>query len=133
MSSIKKIKTFFSDPRGEIIDILTNEPKDHCAIVTFTKDAIRGNHFHKKSIQSAYVLEGSFEVYDAIIDSDSKYESSKVKNFKINKGNYITHEEYEAHTYKCISLTGCLLVFTKGVRGGEYYEDDTFRLKKKLI
>ena len=43
------------------MDIFTHEPKDHCTIVTFTKNAIRGNHFHKESIQSAYVLEGNFK------------------------------------------------------------------------
>ena len=35
--------------------------------------------------------------------------------------------------YNITSETGSLVVFTKGVRGGKYYEDDTFRLEKKLI
>ena len=70
MSSVKKIKIFSSDDRGEIMDIFTHEPKDHCTIVTFTKNAIRGNHFHKESIQSAYVLEGNFEIHNVMIDND---------------------------------------------------------------
>ena len=37
MSTIKKIKVFTSDDRGEITDIFTHEPKDHCTIVTFKK------------------------------------------------------------------------------------------------
>ena len=48
MSIVKKIKTFSSDERGEIIDIFSKEPKEHCTIVTFNKDAVRGNHYHKK-------------------------------------------------------------------------------------
>ena len=131
MSLVKKIKKNSSDNRGEIIDIFTHEPKDHCTIVTFTKNAIRGNHFHKKSIQSAYVLHGFFEIYSLIIKK--KIDNKNLKLVKVNKGNYITHGKYEAHAYKCTSNTGSLLVFTKGVRGGEYYEDDTFRLKKKLV
>ena len=79
MSSVKKIKTFFSDDRGEIMDIFTHEPKDHCTIVTFTKNAIRGNHFHKESIQSAYVLEGNFKIYNVMINKDLKYSQEKIE------------------------------------------------------
>ena len=133
MSIIKKIKVFSSDDRGEIIDIFTHEPKDHCTIVTFTKDAIRGNHFHKESIQSDYVMEGNFQIYNVMIDKDLKYDSKKVEIIETTKGDYITHEKFEAHSYKCTSDSGSLMVFTKGVRGGKFYEDDTYRIEKKLI
>ena len=133
MSIIKKIKVFSSDDRGEIIDIFTHEPKDHSTIVTCTKDAIRGNHFHKESIQSAYVMEGNFQIYNVMIDKDLKYDSKKIEIIETTKGDYITHEKFEAHSYKCTSDSGSLMVFTKGVRGGKFYEDDTYRIEKKLI
>ena len=133
MSNVKKIEIFTSDDRGEIIDIFTHEPKDHCTIVTFRKNAVRGNHFHKVSVQSAYVLEGNFEIHNVMIDKDLNFDPKKIEIVKTSKGDYITHEKFEAHTYKCISETGSLMVFTKGVRGGKFYEDDTYRLKKKLI
>ena len=59
MSTIKKIKVFTSDDRGEITDIFTHEPKDHCTIVTFKKNAVRGNHFHTKKIERFIILQGS--------------------------------------------------------------------------
>ena len=133
MSIIKKIKVFSSDDRGEIIDIFTHEPKDHCTIVTFTKNAIRGNHFHKESIQSAYVMEGNFQIYNVMVGEDLKYDSKQIEMIETTNGGYITHENFEAHTYKCISDSGSLMVFTKGVRGGKFYEDDTYRIVKKLI
>jgi len=133
MSTIKKIKVFNSDDRGKIIDIFTHEPKDHCTIVTFTKNAVRGNHFHKLSIQSAYVLEGSFEIHNVMINKDLNFDPKKIEIIKISKGDYITHKKFEAHTYKCLSENGSLIVFTKGIRGGKFYEDDTYRLKEKLI
>ena len=133
MSIIKKTKINSSDDRGKIIDIFTHEPKDHCTIVTFIKNAVRGNHFHKESIQSAYVLEGNFKIYNVMINKDLKYNQEKIEEIETSKGDYITHEKFEAHTYKCTSETGSLMVFTKGVRGGKFYEDDTFRLEKKLI
>ena len=133
MSSVKKIKIFSSDNRGEILDIFTHEPKDHCTIVTFTKNAIRGNHFHKESIQSAYVMEGNFQIYNVMVGEDLKYDSKQIEMIETTKGDYITHEKFDAHTYKCISDSGSLMVFTKGVRGGKFYEDDTYRIVKKLI
>jgi len=133
MSIIKKIKVFSSDDRGEIIDIFTHEPKDHCTIVTFTKNAIRGNHFHKESIQSAYVMEGNFQIYNVMIGEDLKYDSKQIEMIETTKVDYITHEKSEAHAYKCTYDKGSLMVFTEGVRGGKFYEDDTYRIEKKLI
>ena len=66
-------------------------------------------------------------------DKPFKYNQETIEEIETSKGDYITHEKFEAHTYKCTSETGSLVVFTKGVRGGKFYEDDTFRLEKKLI
>ena len=132
MSIIKKIDTFSSDDRGEIIDIFSKDPKEHCTIVTFNKNAVRGNHYHKKSVQSAYVLEGDFKIFNVKIDKNSSFDPKNIEEIDVTKGHYITHQEFEAHTYKCVSEKGKLLVFTTGIRGGENYEDDTIRLKNSL-
>ena len=68
-----------------------------------------------------------------MIDDNSHYDQKKIEVIKTTKGDYITHEKFEAHTYKCTSDSGSLMVFTKGVRGGKFYEDDTYRLEKKLV
>tara|TARA_B100001093_G_C26657201_1_gene940156 strand:- start:182 stop:583 length:402 start_codon:yes stop_codon:yes gene_type:complete len=133
MSIIKKIKVFSSDDRGEISDIFSKESKDHCALVTFTKNAIRGNHFHKQSIQSAYVLNGSFKIFNVKLDKNFNYNEKNIEETEVTEGYYISHSEYEAHTYKCLSNSGTLIVFTSGVRGGVDYEKDTFRLKNNLV
>ena len=129
MSIVKKIKTFSSDERGEIIDIFSKEPKEHCTIVTFNKDAVRGNHYHKKSVKSAYVLNGKFKIFSVKVDNNSNFNSSEIEEIDVSEGFYVTHKEFEAHTYKCISQKGRLLVFTSGIRGGEDYENDTTRVK----
>ena len=129
MSIVKKIKTFSSDERGEIIDIFSKEPKEHCTIVTFNKDAVRGNHYHKKSVQSAYVLNGKFKIFSVQVDNNSNFNSSEIEEIDVSEGFYVTHKEFEAHTYKCISQKGRLLVFTSGIRGGEDYENDTTQLR----
>ena len=79
MSIIKKIDTFSSDDRGEIIDIFSKDPKEHCTIVTFNKNAVRGNHYHKKSVQSAYVLEGNFKIFNVKIDKNSSFDPKNVE------------------------------------------------------
>lgn len=133
MSKIEKIKTFFSDSRGRIIDIFSKKNFEHCTIVTFKKNSIRGNHFHKKSIQSAYIINGNFKVLSVKINKKLNYRIADVENTKAKNGDYITHYKFEAHAYKCLSKNGRLIVFTSGVRGGEQYEEDTFKLKRNLI
>jgi dTDP-4-dehydrorhamnose 3,5-epimerase-like enzyme len=132
MPIIRKIKVFFTDYRGEIKDIFTKEKYDHCSTVSFKKNAIRGNHFHKKSIQSSYILKGVFKVTSAKINKKT-LKLNKIITKKINEGTFICHKEYEAHSYRCLSKNGLIIVFTKGVRGGINYEKDTFRLKNKIF
>ena len=66
---IKILKNNFKDKRGEILDIFTKNPKDHCTLVTFNKSAIRGNHFHKKSTQYTYILSGKLTMYEVKVNS----------------------------------------------------------------
>ena len=68
MNKIKLLKENFKDNRGKIIDVFVNSPKEHCLIVTFTKGAVRGNHYHKKSTQFSFVLNGKLDFYFAKID-----------------------------------------------------------------
>ena len=62
-----------------------------------------------------------------------KYNVNSVKTYKIGANYLFAHKPYEAHAYKCISPKGTMIVFTKGIRGGKNYENDTYRLEKKLI
>ena len=132
MTESKYIENVFADERGEIYDIFTREPKDHCSLITFNKDSVRGDHFHKKSIQSAFILDGIFKIYDAKVDVNGKFDKKNIRIYEVKKNCYITHNAYEAHTYTCLSKTGSIIVFTTGIRGGRFYEDDTYRLKKEL-
>ena len=57
----KKLKNNYKDKRGRIVGIFINQPKDHCTLVTFNKRAVRGNHFHKRSTQYAFVISGKLK------------------------------------------------------------------------
>ena len=131
MTKIKLLKQSFEDKRGKIIDVFVNSPKEHCLIVTFTKDAVRGNHFHKKSTQFSFVLSGELDFYFAKVDKKNG-KLKKVKKRTVKKNTFITHEPYEAHAFKS-KKRSVLVAFSCGIRGGIRYEKDTFRLKDKLI
>ena len=131
MTKIKLLKQNFEDKRGKIIDVFVNSPKEHCLIVTFTKGAVRGNHFHKKSTQFSFVLSGKLDFYFAEVDKKNG-KLKKVKKRTVKKNTFITHEPYEAHAFKS-KKRSVLVAFSCGIRGGSRYEKDTFRLKNKLI
>ena len=50
----------------------------------------------------------------------------------LKKGDLVVTDINEAHAIKAV-VNSQFLVFTQGPRGGKEYENDTFRLSKKLI
>ena len=128
-----KLKVFFKDKRGEIIDIFQGIKFEHATIVTFKKGAVRGNHFHKKSIQFSLIIDGKFLTREVKIDTKNNYNKKKIKSYKISSNSLLKHHPFKAHAFKCLSKTGKMIAFTKGIRGGTNYEKDTFRLEKKII
>ena len=121
----KKLKPNFVDQRGEITDILDNEKITSITIITFNKGAVRGNHFHKKTTQWNYVLDGKLNYY---FQSPGK----KICKLILNKGDLAISKINQRHAFKGFQKSR-VLVLTKGPRSGENYESDTYRLKKPLI
>ena len=76
---IKKKKINQRDSRGYILDIFVKEPKDHCTIVTFKKNAVRGNHFHKKVPNILLFLEGKLNMYTSRVNKKSELKNKIVK------------------------------------------------------
>lgn len=109
----------FEDERGTIRDLLT-EPIDSITRISTLKDAIRGNHYHEQTTQWTYVLSGMLLMANA----DDM--------FNIGPGELARHDPGDAHAWRAIVDTECL-VFTRGPRSGEDYESDTIRLDKPLL
>jgi dTDP-4-dehydrorhamnose 3,5-epimerase len=128
---IKLLKINFKDRRGKIIDIFVKQPKEHCSLVTFNKFSVRGNHFHKKTTQYSYIMNGSFIMITAKVNKQGKIIGPIKKSF-LNSGHLVTHKPFYAHAFKALEKSS-LLAFANGARGGNKYEEDTFRLKEKLI
>ncbi len=120
-----KIKTSFKDSRGLIIDLLEKKMINAITMITQKKGSVRGNHFHKKTIQWNFVLSGKLELH-------TKKKNKKKKKIVLNKGDFAVTDKNESHALKALSNAE-FLVFTQGPRGGKEYENDTFRLKDPLI
>ncbi len=124
---MKKIKTKinFKDTRGKIIDLIEKTNINAVTYITQKKGKIRGNHYHKKTIQWNYLLKGKIALYAKI-----KNQKTKIKILKV--GDLVATFKNESHAIRAIKDSE-FLVFTQGPRGGKEYENDTFRLKIPLI
>ena len=57
-----KIKINFKDNRGIISDILENENINAITLITIKKGKVRGNHYHKKTYQWNYIINGKMKL-----------------------------------------------------------------------
>tara|TARA_B100000035_G_scaffold109507_1_gene92944 strand:+ start:103 stop:480 length:378 start_codon:yes stop_codon:yes gene_type:complete len=122
---VKKIKNDFEDNRGAIRDILVKEKIDFVTIIFNKKNSVRGNHYHKETVQYLYVLEGSILVA-------SKFEGKEIEKKVLTEGDLLLNEPFEWHAIKSIEDSK-LLILTRGLRGGEDYEADTFKIDKPIL
>lgn len=117
---VSKINSAVEDERGKIVDILTDEQIEHVNLITFKKGAIRANHYHEKSLHFNFVLSGSLKLI-------TKAPQEATKSVIIKPGELVEISPMERHALIALEDTE-LLVFTRGPRGGENYEKDTYRL-----
>jgi dTDP-4-dehydrorhamnose 3,5-epimerase-like enzyme len=127
----KNLKVNFQDERGKIIDIFVSSPKDHCTMVTFNKGAVRGNHFHKKTIQYTFVVEGKLLLVSQRVSSKGKLEGKPQKKI-IKENSLVLHRQNHAHAFKALKKSK-ILAFADGKRGGNNYNSDTYNLNVKLL
>lgn len=111
----------FTDERGIIEDLKVGKDWS-VTYISFKKGAVRGNHKHAKTIQTDTVLSGRFLCRTQYVEVE------------IGAGETLVHKPGVAHAYK--ALYDSEMVSTcNGVRIGENYEEDTFRLSdnEKLL
>ena len=114
----------FQDARGEIKDVLVRQRIDFVTLVNSKKGAVRGHHYHKLTTQYNYLLQGKVKFLSQMGDEP-------VRATILEPGDLGVTPPMEKHTM--ISLEdSVLLVLTNGVRGGDDYELDTYRLAEPL-
>ena len=112
------------DERGEITDILAKEDIQYVTLITSAQGTTRGNHYHKKTIQFVYILGGKVKLL-------SQMPGGPVVVVILEKGDLAVNEPMERHAMIALEDSE-FMVFTRGIRGGEDYEKDTYRLSEPL-
>jgi quercetin dioxygenase-like cupin family protein len=120
-----KLKAAFKDHRGEITDLIDNDTINAITLITFTKGAVRANHYHKHTFQWNYVISGKVLL-------KSQMPGQEPVEIEMNPGDFAMTKPDEMHALKGLTDSQ-VLVFTKGPRAGSEYENDTFRLEKPLL
>ena len=120
---IKKPLQSFKDKRGSIIDIFYKKKIDHVAIIDSKPNTLRGNHYHKKTIQHMLITKGSLEYWYKPLKKNVR---SKKKLLKV--GDLVSTPPYEVHALKIQKNGNQFIVFSEGLRGGKDYESDTYRV-----
>lgn len=119
--NITKTKINFEDDRGIIRDMMTHTLVDATTYITFAKNAVRANHYHKKTMQYDYIISGK------LVCRTRENESAKIDEAIVEAGDFITHPYPFWHAYKALE-DSVMISSTNGPRQGDQYEDDTFRL-----
>lgn len=120
--TIKKIVPVFEDERGAIYDII-EEKVGHSGLITFTKGAKRGDHYHKKSVQYTYVIDGILEF--SVKDAEDK--NAGAETYILKRGDLAIIPPLMAHRYTAVEAA-TILDFTTLSRSDSGYEEDTVRI-----
>ena len=121
---VLQIKTTYQDKRGSITDIVEQIDFNGATMIASKKGSIRGNHYHKKTIQYIYLLSGKLKA------KSKKVDESMVEVI-LQPGDLISHDQLEAHCFEAIE-DSLFLVLSSGLRTGKDYEKDTYRLNVPL-
>lgn len=124
---MKKIITpiIHSDDRGVIIDLVENQSINAITFISFSKGAVRANHYHKKTSQWNYITKGQIKLV-------TQFGEGPINEKILQKGDLVMTIPMEKHALVGLEDSE-MLVFTEGPRGGKEYESDTFRLEQPLV
>ena len=121
---VDRIQYTKKDDRGEITDIMVKENIDYVTLITSAKGSTRGNHYHKKTDQWVYILEGKLKML-------TQMPNGPVIATILEKGDLAKTGFMERHAMTALE-DSAFMVFTRGPRGGDDYETDTYRLSEPL-
>jgi quercetin dioxygenase-like cupin family protein len=121
------IKLFpaYTDSRGSITDLITDVEINAVTHITFTKGAVRANHYHERTIQWNFIITGTILLVTQAPGCEKREQL-------LEKGDFAITHEHERHALQAVTDAE-ILILTKGPRSGDKYENDTFRLDIPLI
>jgi dTDP-4-dehydrorhamnose 3,5-epimerase len=121
-SHFLKPKINFIDKRGYINDLLYKQTIHHITLISSKKNVVRGNHFHKKTIQYVYILNGELIYFWKNLKKNIIFKK------KLKSGFLIKTPSHLVHAFKFLKSSK-ILVFSNGLRGGKDYIKDTYPMR----
>tara|TARA_B100001996_G_scaffold357103_1_gene320838 strand:+ start:236 stop:616 length:381 start_codon:yes stop_codon:yes gene_type:complete len=96
---IKILTSYFSynDDRGKIYGIINDFKIEELNIIESKKGSVRGNHYHKKTTELVFVIDGKIEVLAQKISNDGQLGSKE--KIKVKKNDIFLIEPYLVHTF----------------------------------
>ena len=117
-----------SDIRGTIVDVFYKTNIEHVSVVKTDKGGVRrGDHYHKNTTQYMLITQGSLDYWWKDLNSN---DTPQVYVTKV--GDLIETPPNEIHALN-FKQDNMFVVFTEGLRGGQDYEKDTFRIEGTII
>ncbi len=123
-TKILHLQPIFADERGEIWDILESLGIKHIGMISSKKGAKRANHYHEKSTQYTFIINGKAEWYTKDLDAPG----APVEKTILNPGDLTIVAPRVAHALIALEDT-LFLDFTDISREDEGYEQDTKRVQ----
>lgn len=122
---IIELKSAFTDERGAITDLITDDDINAVTLITFVEGAVRANHYHEHTTQWNYVIRGEILLV-------TQFPNEEKQETVLGAGGFAVTRASERHALKALTQAEVLII-TKGPRAGSQYENDTFRLSEPLI
>ncbi|MBI4678724.1 MAG: cupin domain-containing protein [Elusimicrobia bacterium] len=116
---LMRTRVDFRDSRGAIRDILDGVHVNAVTLVTSKRGSSRGNHFHKKTTQYLYVLDGRLRYV-------SRKGKGALRSVILRPGDIAVSPPGEAHAVVALEDSSFIAI-SWGPRHGKNYEADTFR------
>jgi dTDP-4-dehydrorhamnose 3,5-epimerase-like enzyme len=117
---LTKIEAATADQRGSISDILYSDVIHHVAIIESKAGSLRGNHYHKETTQYIYMNRGYLRYWFSDLGGHN------VQSILVEEGSLVETPPNEVHALEC-PVDSTFTVFSRGIRGGQDYESDTYR------
>jgi len=111
------------DARGRIVDVFYHQQIEHVAVIDSNKGALRGNHYHKATVQHMLMTKGAMEYWYRPLDSNEP-----ARHIVVREGDLVSTPPLEVHALHILEDGTQFVVFSAGLRGGKDYESDTYRV-----
>lgn len=114
----------FEDARGKIQNLILSSGITSVAVITSKAGSIRSNHYHKTDWHYLYVVSGSMEYYERVVDGGDKNANPII----VKTGQMVFTPPNQVH--KTVFLEDTVLMsFAKNIRDHEHHEEDVVRVE----